>query len=108
MQTVFQVDGIRNWHEEYDHFEVDPVTAFLTVETNTLRHTVTAFGLQDSRSLNEVFHSCDGMRIIYDEQLSPKYKLEILQFGREAIAFPIVSFGVETRDLNQRRHKSTG
>jgi hypothetical protein len=107
MQTVFQVDGIRQWHLEFSDFEANAVTAILTVETSKLRHVITAYGLEDSRTLDEVSHGYDALRILYDVGLSPQYVLEICYFGREPVGFPITTYGVDTRDLNQRRHKFT-
>jgi hypothetical protein len=98
-ETLFEVDGLCGWGEEYDESDPESVTAVLTVETDRLRHTLTVTGLQDARWLNEVFGRCYVVRVQYDEEWSPQYLLQIVFRDSSTVDFPVTSFGIETRSL---------
>jgi hypothetical protein len=98
MEVLFEVDGLCGWGEEYDESNPESVAAVLTVETDRLRHTLTVTGLQDARWLNEVFYSCPGVRVSFDESWLPQYLLQIIYPDSSTVDFPITSFGLEMRD----------
>ncbi len=102
MTTLFEVDGLCKWIEKYDERNADSITAILTVETESLRHVLTFGGLEESRFLNEIFRRCRAIRVRYDEEWSPQYRLEVLCHNGEFIPFPAASFGVDTRDRAKR------
>ena len=94
----FKVDGLVDWDLSIDHSDASSLTATLVVKTKTLRHEIVVTGLEDGRTLDEIFHTVPEIRVIYTGDEPFQYTLRLISRYWD-VEFPVKTFKVDTRSL---------
>jgi hypothetical protein len=99
-QEQFAATGLVDWDLNIDRSDANALHVTLIVKTDCLRHTILVTGLEDDRTLGEVFSGVPEIRIAYTGSSPFQYSLRLISNYWD-VEFPVYTFHVDTRPLHK-------